>query len=407
MASLWNWIRDIILIGSWPQRAAHSALPRLTLDEKAGLSASTPKAFDFRASSVASSGSPRTQKKRERRSSSIQSPSMYALPIVSKYRRRWKIFSLYEFSWLPLAWRRFLTDLLRFTWIFPVPCSQAPYCLAISELQRALADTRSPLVVDLCSGGGGPVSECQVALESADLKVDFVLTDLYPNVPAFSYIADRNPRVDYVAEPVDALNCDYEGFRTLFAAFHNFAPADARLLIQDAVNKNQGIAIFEHSRNSLPTVLITAFWALCYVFIATPFLPASRSWTRLFWTYCIPVIPILFLIESVCANLRTYSVAEMLSLAAEADPGKRFVWRAREKSLSRCFPLYVQFLVGTPKGTTVQYGKRCRRMSSDSEDESFASFSPALGPAAWRKTAGRSLSQSGMYASLYSHSESE
>lgn len=44
-------------------------------------------------------------------------------------------------------------------------------------------------VVDVCSGAGGPVRHVRAQMLDAGVSVPFVLTDLYPNLPAWQSLS--------------------------------------------------------------------------------------------------------------------------------------------------------------------------------------------------------------------------
>jgi len=73
---------------------------------------------------------------------------------------------------------------------------------------------------------------------TADPPVTAMLTDLYPNHEAFERVAKENPAIDAIHEPVDATAVPERltGLRTLFSGFHHFRPAQARLILRDAVD---------------------------------------------------------------------------------------------------------------------------------------------------------------------------
>ncbi len=205
-------------------------------------------------------------------------------------------------------------------------------------------------MVDVCSGGGGPIHECQTRLARHGVDVDFILTDLYPNIGAFRRISLENPRISYVSEPVDATNCRIEGFRTMFACFHHFPPGLVKKMIWDAIEKNQGIAVFECTKNSPITCLLYLVALPVLTLVCTPFLKVPFSIGRFFWTYIIPVVPFVITFDGLVSNLRTYSLDELRSLVEEIDTEKRFRWRIREKPFVSFLPyVTVTSLVGTPK----------------------------------------------------------
>jgi hypothetical protein len=78
-----------------------------------------------------------------------------------------------------------------------------------------------------------------------------------------------------------------------------------------------------------------------------PFVRPFR-WSGLFFTYVLPVLPLLVVFDGLVSCLRVYSVAELEALAAEVEaarPGYRFeTGRIR---IGRA-PVHATYLIGTP-----------------------------------------------------------
>jgi hypothetical protein len=79
------------------------------------------------------------------------------------------------------------------------------------------------------------------------------------------------------------------GLRTMFNAFHHFAPGSARLELESAVQARQPVGIFEIPERSL-LVMVPFLFTPIFVAFVTPFIRPFR-WKRLLWTYVVPLIP--------------------------------------------------------------------------------------------------------------------
>jgi hypothetical protein len=156
------------------------------------------------------------------------------------------------------------------------------------------------------------------------------LTDLQPNMAAFARIAlATNGSVTGEVRPVsaDAVPADLTGFRTMFSAFHHFAPADARRVLADAAARGTTIAIFEATRRDMRAVLLMCLTPL-FVLLSTPFIRPFR-WSRLLLTYVVPVVPLAVMFDGIVSCLRTYTPAELRALAQESAPDG-YTWEAGE-----------------------------------------------------------------------------
>src|SRR5262245_54392038 len=112
-------------------------------------------------------------------------------------------------------------------------------------------------------------------------------------------------------QPVDATRVPDElpGFRTMFSAFHHFRPEQASAVLADAVRMRQGIGVFEGTQRR-PLALLLMLLVPLAVLITTPFIRPFR-WSRLLWTYLIPIVPIVALFDALVSCLRTYSIEEL------------------------------------------------------------------------------------------------
>ncbi len=255
---------------------------------------------------------------------------------------RFHLFELEDLSWFPRAIRDLATDYLRFM--------EARFALhrpVLPLLRDALEQSAATTVVDLCSGGGGPVASLHTALVSEGVAVRFILTDKYPNLAAFREVAAQHaPAISYVASSVDASSVPHElhGFRTMFNAFHHFSPPAARRVLQSAVDARQPIGIFEIPERTVLTtlpLLLTPF----FVVAATPFI-RPFLWRRLLWTYVLPLVPLTCWWDGVVSQLRAYTVSELEALA-DGLGGLGYDWKAGRVSIGRT-PGHLTYLVGIP-----------------------------------------------------------
>lgn len=225
--------------------------------------------------------------------------------------RRLHLFEIEDQPWCPAVLRDGATAFLE------VMVRKTRSAQALQPaLLRALKQTGCTHISDLCSGGGGPLP-----LILQDLDVTATLTDLYPNKEAFAEAARRNPRIDYRLESVDCTRPpqDLKGLLTLFNAFHHLRPGTARQLLQEAVRRRQPIAIFELVDRS--KLLSLPFFPLIILLTMPGVRPRRLEW--LFFTYIVPLIPLLVLWDGLVSCLRAYSHAELRELTADLND---FTW---------------------------------------------------------------------------------
>jgi len=256
--------------------------------------------------------------------------------------KRLHLIEIHDQDWCPRTIRDAGTDYLQF-----VIATTKPYTAMIPILATALQRTGTRRVLDLCSGAGGPWFWLHPILAKQGLNVSVCLTDKYPNLDTVgqsSRLTDQAVR--YHPQPVDATRVPEEltGFRTMFSAFHHFRPEEARAVLADAVRKREGIAVFEATHNSALGWLVVLLVPLM-VLLMTPFIRPFR-WSRLLWTYLIPVMPLLGLFDGLVSSLRTYSVRELRQVT-EGLNAKDYLWEIGEMK-STTGPIPITYLIGVP-----------------------------------------------------------
>src|SRR5262249_48320291 len=254
--------------------------------------------------------------------------------------RRFQLIELEDQPWFPRVVRDLATDYLQFIQThFRLDRAMAP---VVSRVLDASGTTR---IVDLCSGGSGPLLLIVKELAAAGVPVSATLTDLYPNVPAFEQIAAQSDGlIAFETRSVDARNvpADLGGLRTIFNGFHHLKPEDARSVLHAAASARQPIAIFELSERSWRT-LLGVLGVPIVVWITTPFM-RPFLWRRLFWTYLVPAVPFTCLWDGVVSQLRAYTLDELHALCEGSAPMR---WDAGQIPIMNGRG-HVTYLVGSP-----------------------------------------------------------
>lgn len=135
-----------------------------------------------------------------------------------------------------------------------------------------------------------------------------------------------------------------KGLRTQFLSLHHFRPNDAKLILQNAVDTNSSIAIFEAQERSLPSILAMLFSPVS-VLLTTPFIRPFKL-GRIIFTYLIPVVPLFVLWDGVVSSFRTYSVKEMNDLVSKLKEAENYEW---EINKVKSGPGIILYLLGTKK----------------------------------------------------------
>ena|SRR5271154_2983661 len=241
--------------------------------------------------------------------------------------RRIQFIEIHDQPWFPTSLRDDVIDAFQFgLTLLRTYASIGPL------LHGALDSARSRSVVDMCSGGGGPWLYLSQKLAGGARAVRVCLTDKYPNLRAFENLsAASENRITFSPDPVDAMKVPDElrGFRTMFTSFHHFSPEQARAILQNAVDDGRDIGIFETTKRSPLTIALMVPWALMPFFF-TPWIRPFR-WSRLFWTYLIPIVPFVFLFDGIVSCLRTYRPEELREMVGELTAAG-YQWQIGEQS---------------------------------------------------------------------------
>jgi hypothetical protein len=251
------------------------------------------------------------------------------------------LFEFIDQRWFPEIIRNYETDFLQFlsnkTKLF-VPIAPA--------LLKGLKKTNGTQILDLGSGGGGAFLSLNEELIQQEPRIQIQLSDYYPNKEAFQFTINQVKNITAIDESVDARNVPKEltGFRTLFLTFHHFRPADAKAILQNAIDSKAGIAIIEAQERSFKSILAMSFSWLS-VLITTPFI-RPFSFGRILFTYIIPIVPIFTVWDGIVSSLRTYSEEELKQMVSTLERSDEFDW---EISRLKSGPGALIYLIGTPK----------------------------------------------------------
>lgn len=230
-------------------------------------------------------------------------------------RIRRLLFEFEDLPWFPDVIRHGGTDFLRF--FFTLTSFYAP---VIPVLMGLLSRSGSRSIVDHCSGSGGNWEDLLATMNrevSEDVLV--TLTDKYPG----NFREHRS--IHYHSEPVDVTEDVFQttGVRTIFTAIHHFDEEQVKKIIANLTATGQPVAIFDGAdRNVLIFAGILFLQPLLFA-VFTPFFKPFK-WTRILYTYLIPLIPLMTIWDGMVSVIRLYSHRRLRELASEANPTYRW-----------------------------------------------------------------------------------
>lgn len=240
--------------------------------------------------------------------------------------KRIHLFEFEDFQWFPSWLRNCMTN-----YIEAFHRLLGSYRQIAELLDKSLKNKESNQIVDLCSGAGGPMLEVFNLLKTdygyTDLSITF--TDLYPNQQAAKRINDKEGKVTYRTNSIDATSVpeDLKGVRSMICSFHHMNVEVAKDILSDAQEKKQPICIYEISDNSFPKWI----WWIAFpinifsVLFITP-LVRPLTWQQIVFTYLIPVLPIIIAWDGAVSNARTYTLGDLDVLLEGIGESKTYTW---------------------------------------------------------------------------------
>jgi len=240
----------------------------------------------------------------------------------------------------PAPLRDLVTDALQALWNFG-----NTYQPILGDLLRGMERAGTREVLDLCSGGGGPWLRLAREPElQADPKIVVRLTDRYPNWSAFAHAGTSSSQLRFETSPVDAtaVSAQLPGFRTIFSSFHHFGPQAARRILGDAMEKRRGVGVFEMARRSPRPILMICLIPFLSIFLAPSVRPFR--WSRLLWTWLVPLVPFVLFYDGIVSCFRAYSRRELEELIAPLRT-EGYAWEIGEE---RGGFLPVTYVLGYP-----------------------------------------------------------
>ena len=255
--------------------------------------------------------------------------------------KRIHAFEFGDLTWFPRRFRNYQTDYLQFA-----ANTLDIYKCVIPVIKKGIVSSDNKTIIDIGSGGGGGLVKITAYLKRSIPNLKIILSDYYPNIDAFKITKARQPDVfDYVEKSVNAMDVPQhlKGFRTQFLSLHHFKPEDAKAILQNAIDSNQAIGIFEAHQRDI-TNLVRMLISPVAVLLMTPFIKPFK-FNRIFFTYLIPVLPLVTLWDGVISVLRTYTVKELKQMISELRNNQHFAW---EVGIAKGKSNDIIYLLGKP-----------------------------------------------------------
>lgn len=213
----------------------------------------------------------------------------WPIPVIMK---RKQVPQLHTQPWFPATLRQCMHEFM--TWFVNKVGAAKPFLPVVKE---GLTHADNIVVIDKPSGAG---------FEALDPLLDAKIERTYVDPHHFS----------------SALN----GLYISVNSFHQFRPEEAKAILSEIALRRQPVVVVEGNNDSLWQVFGMTVIVPLTVLLTASFVKPFR-WSRIFFTYLIPILPIVIFIDGFLALFKLYAPAdldELTSSIAVTD----YVWRS-------------------------------------------------------------------------------
>ncbi|EME50265.1 hypothetical protein DOTSEDRAFT_122382, partial [Dothistroma septosporum NZE10] len=285
--------------------------------------------------------------------------------------------------------RNDLQDTLSARWTHRIPflqkrCPAEIVADIINETLRDLSKS-SPnstsdqwKIIDFCSGSGGPIPLIESLInQRREDPIPFLLTDPNPNLDSFIAVAAKSDGLSFIPQPVSAANppfavistttrgdkdasarAGYETdgrkvFRTFCGSFHRFDDGVARKALRSTMETSDAVVIVEMQDSRVGGLILVLLEVVMSYLMAVFWFWHDK--TLLLFTYVVPILPIMHILDGVARCLRTRSLEEILELIPRSvdnieKDGSVVIrdWRFKHSRILHTWPLgYMNVITGT------------------------------------------------------------
>jgi hypothetical protein len=116
----------------------------------------------------------------------------------------------------------------------------------------------------------------------------------------------------------------------MIASFHHISPPNAKKILASAQDSGSSILIYEIAKNNIPFIIWLLLLPLSLVILMimallmTPFV-RPLTFSQLFFTYIIPLIPITYAWDGQMSIMRTYTFDDLKTLLP-AGESSNYTW---------------------------------------------------------------------------------
>ncbi|MCB0422148.1 MAG: hypothetical protein KDD61_14210, partial [Bdellovibrionales bacterium] len=184
------------------------------------------------------------------------------------------------------------------------------------DLEHFIESEKNEFVLECCAGLGEclpMVLEDSSVLQRNHKRVLF--SDLFPHKRAVEKFKDSN-FYSYCSFSVDATEVpkSLETSKVFINSFHHLNPKVAKKVLLDSIESNNRVLVLEYVSNSIVAYL-TMVCGASLTFVTLPFVVQRKNlFFSAFFTYIVPLFPIMLLWDGLVSCFRHYSLKEIKKL---------------------------------------------------------------------------------------------
>ena len=183
----------------------------------------------------------------------------------------------------------------------------------LALFNRLKEKTKAKEFLDLGSGAGNVV---EFLVRNTEGPYTYAISDLQPCLKSYDEIKHRNQgRIDFVPYSVDL--CQADGILknkavTIITTFHELDRREAQKAINNLLGYSKGFLIAEPIDKSAGQ-LFRLPWIVLYFWLV-PLWTKPRTFSRLFFTWLVPVLPLFHMHDGLISLLRSYTKLDFVKL---------------------------------------------------------------------------------------------
>ena len=260
-------------------------------------------------------------------------------------KKRIHYFEIHDFNLCPSFIRNWGTNIIKLNYSMPIT-RNGTKTNTINEIIPYITDVldkcNASILLDLCSGTGGPCPELQQHLNkqtnsnnNGTKLITIIMSDLYPVVKDWENLCKEIDNLSYIGEPMNALkisskiemkSSNKNKVRSMFACMHHFTSNQVEQILNDVIDANDGFFALEVFNNEFIEYLV----ANIVLFI--PILPLIRTFQikpfpwKAFVSF--PICNWIWIHDSFVSFARLHKKESWLELAnkCSANKNKKYEW---------------------------------------------------------------------------------